>query len=157
MSTKLKDGKIVIDQSTEAYFESVMASKPFATKHGSRLYEVPPAIKKEIEQAGYEMRFINEAQYKAASNSHKRYWVPYNANTFSGAVSDTSKSGIGLSPDGYLRRKTDVLAIRPKRLGDEHRAMIREKNEAQAAFAQTESFRFKEQAARAGFQTEDVD
>lgn len=151
MSQKMKDGKLVIDSETDKYFAAVMESNPFSAKRDASLYDVPPAIQKELKAKGLEWRWIDSKEYQANGNQHKNYWVPYRRTEVSSMESDTFEFKGGISADGYIRRKGSVLAVRPKQLGDKHRAMIEEKTRRQAQVAATEEQRFHEEAKRAGF------
>jgi hypothetical protein len=152
---KTKDGKIVISSKADQYFKPLME---VPVGPGQSRFEVPLNVKKQIDQAGYEMRFINEREYVKNSNTHERDWLPYREDLFSTEESITSSmNGIGISADGYLRRGDTVLAVRPRARGDQYRAIIKERNRRQAERVKTSQQNLREEARRAGFGTESVE
>lgn len=115
----MKDGKKPINNKVNysVYWEN--------EDFGNRL-SISPELKKSLESQGFEYRFVDSKQLIANSNYHKEGWIAYVKQT-----DDTIDSGsdfqVGTDPDGNIRRGTVVLAIRPKSLGDKHRAKLEQK------------------------------
>jgi len=153
---KTKDGKIVIKNKADEHFRPLME---VPVSHGQSRFDVPVAIKKQVENAGYELRFINEQKYLKDSNHHEKDWLPYTAELFDSSIESTSSAipGTGISADGRLRRGDSVLAVRPKSRGDEYRAIIKEKNKRNARKAAESQEQLKEEAKRNGFGTESIE
>lgn len=155
---KTKDGKLVIEQDLDGYFKTVMESNPFTANREASLLDVPQEIKNELVARGLEWRWIDSRQYETDGNQHKQYWVPYRRGMVKSSTdSETYEFKFGVSADGFVRRKGAVLAVRPKQLGDKHRAMIKEKTRRQAEVAQTEEARFRKEAQRMGVKTEVIE
>ncbi len=157
---KTKDGKIVLETKADLdnYFKPIMESNPFSVSRDSSIYDVPKDIQKDLESRGLEPRWIDSKEYEADGNQHKNFWVPYRRPVqVSSGEGDAFEFKSGVSADGYVRRRGSILAVRPKQLGDKHRAMIKQKtlNQAKIAAASQESLR--DEARRAGFRPEDLD
>jgi hypothetical protein len=88
------------------------------------ILEIPPAIQAELDEQGLEGRWIDRMEFVGAGNFHKNYWTPYKRTAGASATMDLS---YGNDPEGFIRRKSLVLAARPKELGDDHRFSLREK------------------------------
>lgn len=113
---KLKDGKKPLKAKPEdASFDSYIPMNQL---------DIPPKLKKEIEEAGYEYRWINAARLRHNSGFHKNFWTPYEV--------DYDKLGLptfmrGANPSPHLLRGDSVLAVRPKEIGNRHRAQLQQK------------------------------
>ena len=157
---KTKDGKIVLETKSDLdnYFKPIIESNPFSVSRDSSIYDIPKDIKADLDARGLEARWIDSREYEKDGNQHKNFWVPYRRQAqLASNESDAFEFKSGISADGYVRRRGSILAIRPKQLGDKHRAMIKQKtlNQAKVAAASQESLR--DEARRAGFRPEDLD
>lgn len=83
----------------------------------------------EIKDKGLEYRFICEDQLRKNSNRHNRKWVPYRREQSAASSTTINDFMHGSSPDGYIRAGSNVLAVRPKEIGDMHREFLRQKRE----------------------------
>lgn len=109
----IKDGKKPISQKRE--------KKPFSYQKMSML-DVPPELKKELEEQGLECRWINAPKLRGQQGFNKHYWKPYKVNYDKIGIDNFFRS-----PDGYLVRGDVILAARPKDIGDAHKARLKAK------------------------------
>lgn len=93
------------------------------------LLVISEELKQEIKDQGLEFRFINASQFREKGNSHHNQWRPYNVK--SKAPLELMK---GITPEGVLLRGDLVLAVRPKRLGDEYRRRLDDKRQVYKGF-----------------------
>jgi hypothetical protein len=100
-------------------------TKPRGNFFSQDILQIDPALKAEIEGKGLEYRWIDRQEFLGAGNFHKNYWSPYRRD----AAKDSATMDLkyGNDPEGFIRRKSLVLAVRPKDIGDDHRITLREK------------------------------
>jgi len=109
----IKDGKKPITQKQE--------KKPFKFEKLSML-DVPSELKKELSEQGLEYRWINAPRLRGQQGFNKNYWKPYKVNYDKIGIDNFFRS-----PDGYLVRGDVILAVRPKDIGDAHKARLKSK------------------------------
>jgi hypothetical protein len=102
-------------------------ANPYATFFTQKLLEVSAALKAELTAQGLEWRWINGQEYKENGGMHKDFWKPYIQKN-----KPVDEGGLGEwagEASGVVRRKDLILGVRPKLMGDSHRAMLRHKAE----------------------------
>lgn len=84
-------------------------------------------LKRELDAAGLEARWVSAKLLATDPNSHPRGWRPY----FRKKTETTDKPGFhfGNDPDGLVRRGTMVLAVKPKETAENHRAVLKHRAE----------------------------
>lgn len=95
---------------------------PAYSEFNRNMLEIPADLSKEMDGKGLEGRWINLKRF-TEEGFHKRGWVPFKPEK----VSETNGFFYGNNPDGFIRRAELVLACRPKELGDQHRADLKQK------------------------------
>ncbi len=109
------------------------AKNPLFTRpsfFGNKL-DVPNDVKADCEKRALEARWVDYVKYTSNGNMHENGWEPYKRTSKADAVEGLT---LGNSPDGIIRRASLMLAVRPKKFGDEHRSWL--KGKAQAASGQ---------------------
>ena len=89
--------------------------------------ELPQDIMDDLESKGLECRWISYKDYVANGNSHGKGWSIYKAPK----RSETDTFTLGNGPDGIIQRKEMVLSVRPKAMGDKHRAYLQHRADLQ--------------------------
>lgn len=112
-------------------------ANPYGHYFSQKLLEVPAALKAELVAQGLEWRWINGQEYKDNGGMHRDYWKPY--------IQKKQDTGDGSNPlgewageaSGVIRRKDLILGVRPKLMGDAHRAKLTDRamNYGKAALA----------------------
>lgn len=110
------------------------------------LLDVPEDLKRELEEKGLECRWVDAKQMAEAGNMHRNHWEIYRRDPAS--ISSEAKV-FGLPPDGTIRRGTVVLAVRPKDLGQAHKAMLKEKADRLTTSVKKQGAELKQLARRA--------
>ena len=99
---------------------------------------IPAALQQELDDAGYDYRWLNEAVYRQNYNMHKSGWKPYHVKNKRAMPSEIDSEGI-------LRRGDLILGVRPKDLSNQHRQKINDANLRQSGKAmqkkKTEEFK----------------
>lgn len=83
--------------------------------------QVSPEVLEDIKSRGLEHRWINASEFHANDNQHQWGWQAYKRPE---SLQSTQAAVLGNSPDGTIRRKELILAVRPKEWGDAHRSSI---------------------------------
>lgn len=126
MSNQVKGGRKPIAQKTQT-------PNPYAGYYSQSFMDISDDLRAEIESKGLEMRWIDAKEFMHSGNMHKHHWKPYKRTTApnQGAAEshDILSWTLGNDAEGYIRRRGAVLAVRPKELGDAHRAHIAQKTE----------------------------
>jgi hypothetical protein len=78
--------------------------------------DMPAALKKELDEAGYSYRFINEVVFRRKNYMHQSGWLPYHVKN-KRAMSSIQ----GIDVDGAFRRGDLILAVRPIDMTVAHR------------------------------------
>jgi hypothetical protein len=94
------------------------------TNDAGSLLRIDPAIVAEINKAGLAYRWISLKEFSQNGNFHKNDWMPYKSESLKKTASEFSW---GSNPDGYLIRKEMVLAVKPKKLQEQHKARIKQR------------------------------
>jgi hypothetical protein len=94
------------------------------------ILQVPAELAKEIADLGLECRWVDAKEFVDSGNFHKHDWQPYKrAKTEeTAAAKEYAIFKYGNDAEGYIRRKSLILAVRPISLGDSHRAFIQERS-----------------------------
>lgn len=92
--------------------------------------QVPAEILKELEAKGLSHRWINYKSFLEDGNQHEWGWELYKKPV--GAVSSDNLVN-GTSPDGIIRRKDIVLAVRPKEHTRQHKEHLKDKVDRQTS------------------------
>lgn len=123
MSNQIKDGKKPLSQKPK------QAPSFAAPGIGDKLY-VQDTLKQALKDKGLEYRYIDVNKYNQ-SNYHENGWVPYKLEQSDIDIMKDSRGGFlgGVSPEGYWRRQSVVLAVRPIEFGDTHRQILEQKRE----------------------------
>jgi hypothetical protein len=98
-------------------------------------FAIPKAIADQLVKDGYVGRFISAQDYLDRRGSHPQGWKVFRLQLGDKASRASLDFSLGLDPEGYIRYKEMVLAIRPKSLNDAHKAEIRERTERQSGVA----------------------
>lgn len=108
-----------------------LSAKPTEFNLGDEFHEnrlaIDPTIRKEIEDAGLEMRFVDAKSLYEMNGYHKDGWVPYIRKVTSGDKIDSNQFKFGNDPSGVIRRGTLILAVKTKEQADMHRERNRQK------------------------------
>lgn len=139
MSKPMMDGKKHISEKPKA----TSTKNLFSPRN---LLDVPDDLKKEIDAKGLEYRWVDSKQMAENGNMHKNHWTLYRRDT---ATVSPEAQAFGLPPDGTIRRGTVVLAVRPKELGEGHKALLKEKADRQTASVKKQGAELKQMARRA--------
>lgn len=89
--------------------------------------ELDPRITSYLASKGLDYRFVN-AKQMAEKGFHNNYWEVYQPKKH-GMIEGIEEFYWGLSPDGIIKRGDAVLAVRPQEVSQEHKAILREKND----------------------------
>lgn len=91
-------------------------------------YALDEELKKEIKAKNLEARFVNYSKLVEQGGYHQRGWKVYKRDKKEeGATLSSSEFHMGSNPDGSIRRGHDVLAVRPKSVGDKHRQLLKQR------------------------------
>lgn len=105
---------------------------------------IPADVQRELDEKGYEGRWVDAQKLYAFSGYHPKEWVPYKQERKkdSGAPTDLK---FGADPEGVIRRGTMILAVKRKEDAERHRAYLKHKaslvSNKQLQRAQAESLR----------------
>jgi hypothetical protein len=117
MSNNIKNGRKPLSSKGEP--------NPYEGFFSRTITDIDPSLKAELEAKGLEWRWISNKEFAEAGNQHHNYWTPYQTKQTAEKSGDILN--FGTTSDGFIRRKTMVLAARPKQLGDAHRAQLKQK------------------------------
>lgn len=84
--------------------------------------EVSQSIADTLKAKGLTWRWVDYRKLVDNGGHHERGWAPIKAKE----CGMTETSVFGGDADGYVRRGTLVLAVRPKAMSDKHRAYLRQ-------------------------------
>ncbi len=85
---------------------------------------IPPAIKADLEKRELDARWIDRKRYIAEGSYHKRGYQAYQVTE--DVKLALSKSGFPSDdPDGFVRRDSCILGVRPLARALQHRAYLR--------------------------------
>jgi hypothetical protein len=108
--------------------------------------DLDPLLAEELKKKNLVGRFINATNFKK-TGSHRARWVPYQRE---------SKSGLfGSDPEGFIRRGDLVLAVKPLEAVKQHRALLRQRAQAQSTPSTNANHakQIREMAAESGVNT----
>lgn len=109
---------------------------------------IPTEVMKELKAKDLPFRFVDAPGLAKNGNMHKNGWVPYKADC---TPTDAGSLQLGVSPDGFIRRGTLILATRSKAVDLQHRTLISRRNAAQRDVQAHAARQLKETAKAAGF------
>ena len=93
-----------------------------------------------LNEAGFDFRFLNAAEFRSSGNHHRGGWQPFLAK-----VEDVKNSLYGVTPEGNIRRGDLILGIRPKQMSAEQRKMIDQKRAIYSNFSKTQAKQLRAQ------------
>jgi hypothetical protein len=93
---------------------------------GDNLF-IPKSLKDEATEDGLELRWISLKKYKENTGFHVKGWNPYKPKK---ALQSTGHMVFTNNVEGFVIRQDNILAARPKKLGDVHRQRIEAKTKA---------------------------
>jgi hypothetical protein len=108
--------------------------------------DLDPTLVEELKRKNLVARFINATSFKKTGN-HRARWVPYQR--------ESKSSLFGSDPEGFVRRGDLVLAVKPLEAVKQHRALLRQRAQAQstASINQNHAKQVREMAAESGVNT----
>lgn len=107
--------------------------------------QVDPDVRKEIEDKGMVMRWINATELQKKHGFHRSGWKPYKREG-----KTTPDSIFGGNPEGYICRGDLVLAVKPIEAQDRHRAILEYKANLYKSTNQEHAKKLRREAAQAG-------
>jgi hypothetical protein len=113
---------------------------------GTKL-DIPSDVKKDISERGLEYRWVDYNKYTTNGNMHENGWEPYRRTT---KPTGTEALTFGSSPDGIIRRASLMLAVRPKKFGEEHRGWLKSKAAAASGHNKIKADELREMAGPVG-------
>jgi hypothetical protein len=149
MSNKIQAGRKPVAQKAQT-------PNPYATYYSQSILDVDAKTKAEFAEKGLECRWIDAKEFNLAGNLHKHHWRPYKrqASPADAQSHDILSWSLGNDPEGFIRRKGLILAVRPIELGDAHRASIAERTERlHSRSLKKAAEEINETARRAGLKT----
>ena len=96
----------------------------------SSILEISPELKAELDQKGLSYRFVDGGKLSQMGGFHKNGWRIYRQDKKASGTMDGTEFFYGQDPDGYVRRGTLVLAVKPKSMNDAHKAYLAERVES---------------------------
>jgi hypothetical protein len=111
------------------------------------LLDVPEWAKKDCEEKDQEYRWVDAKQMQENGNMHRNHWQVYRRDA---STVPAGGDAFGLPPDGTVRRGTVVLAVRPKEIGDGHKAMLRQKAERMTSSVKKQGSDLRREIASSG-------
>ena len=94
--------------------------------------DIPVKLAKKLTEIGYSYRYISAKGLQDSGGYHKNAWKPLRRQDFQENGRDILEDVLwGSHPDGTIRRKEMVLAIRPIEMSARHRAEIQAKTDRQ--------------------------
>lgn len=130
------------------------AANPYGAYYAQDLLQLDPKLAAEIDAKGLEHRWIDANEFVARGNMHNHYWRPYKReakDSENGSAILESDWKFGNDPEGFIRRKGLVLAVRPKEVGDGHRFMLEDKSKRQhGGLRRRQADEMREHARKAG-------
>lgn len=124
--------------------------KPFSTRQVAQIraedifgdpLKLDDELKKEIEEAGLEARFVDAKQLYDFNGYHKNGWAPYKKK-----AGDKIDFKYDKDPDGVIRRGTLILATRSKEVCEKHRALLAQKADRAAQVTKTHADELRQMA-----------
>lgn len=112
--------------------------------------QVAPEVLADIKAKGQEHRWINYTEFQKDDNQHKWGWVPYKRPS---ELKSAEGFVFGNNPDGIIRRRELVLAVRPLAYGIEHRAMLQDRANRELGRKRGHAGELRQQAKDVGLST----
>lgn len=119
------------------------------------MLKVDPELAAELEGKGLVCRWINAKEYQANYGYHKTGWRAY--KRASAPVTGALDFEYGTDPEGYVRRRDLVLAVKTKEGHAKHQAAINEKNRAYRNISKTQKKQLQDYARNSGVSSEVTD
>jgi hypothetical protein len=125
---------------------------PYESYYSQNMLDVDKDIRSDIEKKGMECRWIDTKEFTASGNQHRHFWTPYKREVKPGTSETRATMDIkhGNDPEGFIRRKSLILAVRPKQLGDAHRQQIAARTERLHQSSRAQVAEMKRLARQAG-------
>jgi hypothetical protein len=119
------------------------------------LLKIDPELAKELDEKGLAHRWINAKEYEASYGYHKTGWRAYRRPKAEGSGSLDFE--YGTDPEGYVRRRDLVLAVKSKEAHGKHKAQLEEKNRVYRNIAKSQKKQLQDYARNSGVSTEITD
>lgn len=113
-------------------------------------FDVPADVKKEIEEKGFEARWISIKALGDNYGYHKSGWTPYKSELLMKSNQDYLA---GRSPDGYLKRGTMILGVKKKEVCEMHRQILRNRVRTPKEINAQQAESLRQRALSAGINT----
>jgi hypothetical protein len=142
----IKNGKKPISQKTRPAL--VNHSDVFANP-----LDIDPQLKNLIADKGFSIRFINYKQFVDMGGTHEAYWRPVSRKELKEwgyDMMDTHSFISGSDPDGFIRRKDLILAVRTKELNEKHKAYLRQEAQSRSNLEKRHAEELRDQVRRSG-------
>ena len=111
-------------------------------------FDIPPAIKKELDEKGLEGRWINSIRYQRDYGYHKSGWRAYKSDRKLNPGS--FDFGEGVDSEGFIRRGDLILAVKNKEAQAKHRAKIESKTKRLNQFTKQAATELREKTKGLG-------
>ena len=126
-----------------------ISAADFAPYHNDEsLLRIDSELEEQIKSEGLSIRWINKRKYIEAGNYHPRGWKAYRIDMDSKRAAIDFKFGV--SPEGYLERDGNLLAVLPLEHHAAHKRALKEKVRRQSTEAQKNREDLKEEVRRKG-------
>ena len=113
-------------------------------------YELAPDLKKELTEKGLEWRFINAVRFKEMG-FHRSHWMPYKRDQGkAGSSLTTAEQIFGADPEGFVRRGSDILAVKPRAAAQAHRDHLKRLTRLQESSYKSKGAQIKDAFKEAG-------
>lgn len=124
----MKKGLVKKPSISEASVSSDMAG----FSENASILDIDPQIKEELAEKGLSYRWINANKFIAQHGFHRTGWKPY--QTEKRERKGALDFGMGVDPEGYIRRGDLVLAVKPEEMQARHRQRLKLKNDLYRGF-----------------------
>lgn len=141
----MKDNKVALSKkqtASEEGLDGMSGDQFFINK-----LMVSNELHQEITAKKLVYRWINASEFKRNFGSHKAYWVPYKTS-----IKDLSDE-FGRDENGYVRRGDSILAVRSIEKDNQHKALLKNRNENYSNYQKQKAQELRAAAREAGVNT----
>jgi hypothetical protein len=106
-------------------------------------------VKAELDKKGLDYRWISYTKYVASGGQHERGWTVYKRDKK--AIEDANI--FGANPDGIIRVRDNVLAVRPADFSKKHKTWLKSKAARSTGINEAKADELRQKAREANVDT----
>lgn len=109
------------------------------------ILRLSPVFTKMLGAKGLAYRWINASKYRLGGNFHKNGWRAYKYSTEDG---DVDQLEIGVTPEGFLLRLDNILAVMPKGQAEARKLKVQDRAKRMSGSQKNNAEELRERAGR---------